>query len=139
MRFAARLTNLDLITDDSPAQMPKAYGPEPEHDFCYYYEKADLARQLGDWGTVVKMAKTAASIDDHPYDPAEQMVFIEGYAHAEEWDQALALSTEAYKAGEQYAGPMLCRLWKRIETETAAGPEKNAAVSEAMNLFACNP
>jgi hypothetical protein len=139
MRFAARLTNPDLITDAPQAPMPESYGPEPEHDFCYYYEKADLARQLGDWDTVIKMAETAASLDDHPYDPAEQMVFIEGYAHAGKWDQALDLSKKTYNAGEQYAGPMLCRLWKRIETESAQSPEQNAAISGAMNLFACNP
>ncbi len=139
MRFAARLTNLGLITAEPQAHMPAAYGPEPEHDFCYYYEKADLARQLGDWDTVVKMAETAASLHDHPYDPAEHMVFIEGYAHAGEWDRAMQLSREAYEAGDQFAGPMLCRLWKRIETETANDPEKSAAISESANLFACNP
>jgi hypothetical protein len=139
MRFAARLTNLDLITNEPQAQMPEAYGPEPEHDFCYYYEKADLARQQGNWAAVVEMAGAALSIRDNPYDPAERMVFIEGYAHAGEWDQAMKLSTEAYQTGEQSAGPMLCRLWKRIEAETAASPEKNAAIPEGMNLFACNP
>jgi hypothetical protein len=139
MRFAARLTNLDLITNASQAQMPEAYGTEPEHDFCYYYEKADLARQQGDWETVVKMAEAALPMKDHPYDPAEQMVFIEGYAHAGEWDRAVALSKDAYEAGKGYAGPMLCRLWKRIEAETTDGPEQNAAISKTANLFACNP
>jgi hypothetical protein len=66
------------------------------------------------------------------------MVFIEGYAHADEWDRALELSQEAYQSDEQHAGPMLCRLWKRIETETADSPERNAAISKAANLFACN-
>jgi len=51
----------------------------------------------------------------------------------------MELSKEVYQAGEQSAGPMLCRLWKRIEAETVASPEKNAAILEAMNLFACNP
>jgi hypothetical protein len=139
MRFAARLTNLDLITNGSQPQMPESYAPEPEHDFCYYYEKADLARQFGDWNTVVKIAETAASLDDHPYDPAEQMVFIEGYAHAGKWDQAIDLSKDAYQAGEQYAGPMLCRLWQRIEAETVNSPAQSAAFSQAANLFACNP
>jgi hypothetical protein len=139
MRFAARLTNLDLITDGPQAQMPEAYGPEPEHDFCFYYEKADLARQQGDWDTVVKMAETALSMSDHPFNPAEQMVFVEGYAHTGDWDRAMELSREAYKAGEQFAGPMLCRLWKRIETETTDNPKQKTVITEAMNLFACNP
>jgi hypothetical protein len=139
MRFASRLTNLDLITEEPQAQMPEAYGPEPEHDYCYNYEKADLARQMGDWDTVVKMAEAALTIRDYPHDPAELMAFIEGYAHTGEWNQAMKLSQEAYRAGEQYAGPMLCRLWERIETETTDSPEQAAAISEAVNLFACNP
>lgn len=139
MRFAARLTDLDLINNTPQAQMPEAYDPEPEHDFCYYYEKADLARQFGDWDTVVKMAGTAASIDDHPYDPAEHMVFIEGYAHTGEWDRAIELSKEAYKAGEGYVGPMLCKLWERIKAETTGGSERGEAISEVRNRFGCNP
>jgi hypothetical protein len=139
MRFAARLTNFDLITNEPQVQMPEAYRPEPEHDFCYYYEKADLARQQGDWETVIKMAETALSMTDHPFYSAEQMVFIEGYAHAGDWDRAMEISKEAYKAGEQYAGPMLCRLWKRIGTETTDNLKQRSAISEAANLFACNP
>jgi hypothetical protein len=138
MRFAARLSNLDLITNEQQARIPEAYGPEPEHDYCYYYEKADLARQLEDWETVVKMAEAALSIRDYPHDPAELMVFIEGYAHTGEWIQAMKLSQEAHRAGEKYAGPMLCRLWERIETETSDSSEQDAATSEAANLFACN-
>jgi hypothetical protein len=69
----------------------------------------------------------------------ERFVFIEGYAHTGEWDRALKLSRESHKISKDYVAPLLCKLWKRIETETAESPEGNNAISEAMNLFACNP
>ena len=40
----------DVSTKASPAIPPNAvFGPEPEHNWCYYYQKAELARQQGDW------------------------------------------------------------------------------------------
>ena len=49
MREAAALSNQDQILDSSAAMMPAVYDPEPAHGWCYYFEKADLARQFGDW------------------------------------------------------------------------------------------
>jgi len=66
-------------------------------------------------------------------------VFIEGYAHGGDWERALKLSKESYQVSKEYVGPLLCKLWKRIETETTDSLEQNAALSEAANLFACNP
>jgi hypothetical protein len=45
-----RLTDLSLIEPD-PANQPLAaiFDSEPAVDWCYYFEKADLARQLGDY------------------------------------------------------------------------------------------
>ena len=52
MRFAARLSDPNLIVNEPRAQLPVFYGPEPERDFCYYFEKAELARQFKDWDSV---------------------------------------------------------------------------------------
>ena len=40
-------------------RMPKIYNPEPGHGWCYYFEQADLARQMGDWERVVKLGDEA--------------------------------------------------------------------------------
>ena len=146
MRFSARLSSLELILDEPQARMPKFYGPEPEHDFCYYFEKADLARQFKDWKTVVTLAETALTLE-HPYNPAEQLVFIEGYAHVGQWDRAMELSEQANQVSAELVGPMLCRLWKRIEAETAQGVEsdasselnRSAASEKIRNIIACDP
>lgn len=139
MREAALLSNPDQILDSSPAVMPPLYSPEPEHGWCYYYQKADLARQFDDWETVTRLGDEALALDDYPNNPLERFVFIEGYAHAENWDQALKLSRESYKVSREFVGPPLCQLWKRIEMETTAGVERDAALSEAQKAFACNP
>jgi hypothetical protein len=139
MREASALSNQDRIVDSSDARMPDVYGPEPAHGWCYYFEKADLARQFGNWEQVVSLGDKALKLDDHPNNPVERFVFIEGYAHGGDWDSALKLSKESYKVSKEYVGPLLCKLWKRIETETTASPEQNAAITEATNLFACNP
>jgi hypothetical protein len=139
MREASALSNREQILDASNAVMPKLYGPEPEHSWCYYFEKADLARQLGHWDEVASLGNQALKLDDHPNNPVERFVFIEGYAHTGNWDRALKLSKESYQVSKEYVAPLLCRLWKRIETETTDGVGRAEAISESLNLFACNP
>jgi hypothetical protein len=139
MREASLLSNPDRILDSPDAVMPAVYGPEPEHRWCYYFEKAELARQFEDWETITRLGGEAFQLEDHINGPLERFVFIEGYAHTGDWDRALALSKDSYKISKKYVGPLLCRLWQRIETETAGGPERDAAISEALNLFSCNP
>jgi hypothetical protein len=148
MRFSARLSSPELILKETRAQMPEIYGPEPEHDFCYYFEKADLARQFKDWQAVVTFAETALTLE-HPYIPPEQMVFIEGYAHIGEWGRAVELSEQANEVSPELVGPMLCRLWKRIGAETADGVEsgvltvdirskRSEALEKIQILIACD-
>jgi hypothetical protein len=139
MRFSANISDPGLIVNTPRAKMPDVYGPEPEHDFCYYFEKADLARQFGDWNSVVKYGETALLLNSHPYEPAEQFVFIEGFAHVGEWERAVALSQEAYTVSQDVMGPMLCRLWRRVATETAPSLERSAALADVQNTFGCNP
>ena len=138
MRFAANFSDPGLIVNEPRVKMPAVYGPEPVHDFCYYFQKADLARQFGDWDSVVKYGETALSLSDHPYDPAEQFIFIEGYAHAEEWQRAVDLSEKAYEVSPEIVGRMLCRLWRRIGAETASGLERGEALSEMEKMLACD-
>ena len=117
--------------------MPAIYGPEPVHGWCYYFEKADLARQFGDWETVTRLGDEAFSIDDYPNSPVERFVFIEGYAHTGQWKRAIELSNVSYKVSKDFVGPLLCRLWERIETETIGGVERSEALSEVKSLYSC--
>lgn len=138
LREAAALSNPSRILLEPVAQMPRVYGPEPDHGWCYYFQKADLARQSGNWEEVTLLGDTALTLDDHPNNPVERFVFIEGYAHTADWDRALRLTREAYRISKEYVGPLLCNLWERIEIETTGGPERTDALRELKSMLACN-
>jgi hypothetical protein len=65
-------------------------------------------------------------------------VFIEGYAHAGDWDQAIKYSRESYRVSREYVGPLLCLLWNRIEAETDQDPERSETLNEVRNAFTCD-
>ena len=88
---------------------------------------------------MVNFADAAFKLDDHPNNPVERFVFIEGYAHVGDWERALKLSQASYKVSREYVGPLLCRLWKRIETETTGGLERTETLTEVKNMLACKP
>lgn len=137
MREASALSNPEPILSSATAVMPAVYGPEPAHGWCYYFQKADLARQLGDWETVTRLGDEAFALSDYPNNPVERFVFIEGYAHTGKWDRAVKLSRDSYQVSKEYVGPLLCKLWERIEVETDESPKKSEILSEVESMFAC--
>ncbi len=137
MREASALSDPDRILHQPLAAMPEIYGPEPQHGWCYYFEQAELARQFGDWEEVVKLGDKAFKLDDSPNNPVERFVFIEGYAYAGDWERAVELSRISYRVSKDYVGPVLCKLWSRIEAETTESPERSAALNEVHNMAAC--
>ncbi len=139
MRDAASLSSNAQILNKPTARMPEFYKPEPPHNWCYYFEKADLARQLGDWNQVVALGEVAFKLDDYPNDPVERFVFIEGYAHTSDWGKAVELSHNSYKVSKNYVGPLLCILWERIGRETEGTPEQNVALNEVQSKLGCSP
>ena len=81
--LVAQSSNIDQIVADTPAHQPEAvyFGKEPAHTWCYYYEKASLARQKGDWKEVDRLESEAEARAYHPSDPSEWMPFIEAQAN----------------------------------------------------------
>jgi hypothetical protein len=140
MREAASLSSSSPILAGEPgAHMPEIYLPEPAHGWCYYFERADLARQVGDWKQVADLADRALKLDDYPNDPLERFVFVEGYAHAGEWEKALEQAQISYQVSKSFVGPLLCRLWERIEREVPASSQKVGYLAQTKTLFVCNP
>jgi hypothetical protein len=139
LRDAALLSSTAPILNESTARMPQIYGPEPDHGWCYYFQKADLARQMKDWKAVTQLGDAAFALADYPNDPVERFVFIEGYAHMADWEKAVELSQNSFKVSKTYVGPLLCKLWDRIARETEGSPEQQAALTQVRNKFDCLP
>jgi hypothetical protein len=140
MRDASVLTNLARIEVDAGSRpldlTPVVFGVEPAHGWCYYFEAADLARQQSDWQRVAELGDTAFALGDAPNDPAERLVFIEGYAHVDRWDDALAL-TRTTADITPLMEPVLCRLWARIGRDTAESTDKANTSATVQAELAC--
>jgi hypothetical protein len=137
MREASALSNPGRILPEFSSEMPEIYGPEPRHGWCYYFERAELARQFGNWEEVVNLGDKAFKLDDSPNNPVERFVFIEGYAHAGDWQRTVELSRISYKVSKDLVSPLLCKLWRRIEAETVESPERNDAIHQIHEMAAC--
>ncbi len=131
----ARLV-LPVLDGESAHPVEEIFGREPAHGWCYYYERAELARQQEDWGEVVNIAGKAYGSGDYPNDPVERFPFIEGYAHTGNWGDAVAQSGEA-AAVTPLIQPALCRLWDRIGRQVAETPQASAAIKQALQGLDC--
>ena len=140
MRDAAALSNLSRIqssAEERPLYLPASlFGSEPAHQWCYYFETADLARQNGDWQQVADLGDVAFSLEDSPNDPAERLPFIEGYAHVGRWSDALEVSRKTL-AITPLMQPVLCRLWARIDANTQPTAEKTNTMATVQADLAC--
>jgi hypothetical protein len=130
--------NQRINDGDSLAQLPGLnLGTLESSNWCYYFEKADLARQYGDWLRVTELGDQAFSLDDSPNHASERIPFIEGYAHVGRWSDSLELTQETIQINK-YMAPMLCDTWERIAENTPASSEKEQAILSVDTLLLCD-
>ncbi|MEW5872692.1 MAG: hypothetical protein AB1894_25760 [Chloroflexota bacterium] len=133
------LSNLGLI---KPAGEPQAilpsdvFGVAPEADWCYYFEKADLARQFGDWQTIVDLGQTAAELGYSPRHPAERVPFIQGFAYTGQWWQAEDLTYQAFQSNGKLAA-MLCAVWTDLDASAPSAQDKPVTVQRVKQRLGC--
>jgi hypothetical protein len=138
LREAIPLSKPSLImTDAETPDMPAAlFGKEPSHTWCYYYEKAELARQVGDWERVATLGNEARQQNLAPGDALEWLPFIEAYAITGNDQAARDLSILAYQ-DDSRPRKGLCYTWQRIQTNDGKGIAQLA--SEMLEEFGCTP
>ena len=88
-------SKIENIVPIGDAPMPPMYsfGTEPPHEWCYYYQKADLARQQDDWQKVLELDDEARKLGLQPNDQIEWMPFLQAYAIMNDLKQVKAIST----------------------------------------------
>ena len=72
-----------VLTDVSaPRPAEFIFGPEPAHAqaWCYYYQKAELALQEGDWGKIIQLGEKVTQLNLSPDDRIEWAPFLQAYA-----------------------------------------------------------
>lgn len=82
VKAIASFSEVEHILTSGPFHTPPAipFGAEPAHGWCYFYEKASLARQVGDWEEVVRLGNEALALGLQAEDVIEWMPFLQAYA-----------------------------------------------------------
>jgi hypothetical protein len=83
VRLAAPFSSQKWIVSEGQLKMlpDDIFGAEPEHGWCYYYQRASLARQRGDWDEVLRMGDEVMAKGLFPSEVSEWLPFYEAYAH----------------------------------------------------------
>jgi hypothetical protein len=106
----SRLERIEVL-GDSPAPPQAVFGTEPAHGWCYYYQKASLARQRGDWQEVARLGDEAQGQGFRPVDWVEWMPFVEAYAYTGQPEKVSQLAP--ILMDDPYLRFQTCRLVER--------------------------
>jgi hypothetical protein len=98
----------NIVTDaDFPAVPVYGFGAELPREWCFYYQKADLARQQGDWEDVARLGAEAQQRNLTPNDLVEWMPFLQAYAFLGNQKQVKSISTRINE--EPFYRQLACR------------------------------
>ena len=138
------LSDPDLIlTDADPVARPplEFFGPEPEPDWCYYFEKAELARQNEDWEQIASLGEKAFREQKTFFrkNAFELLPFVEAYARLGNWDRAYDLTIQAFNAWENmHLG--LCDIWGSVKADGGLDEQGQSTYEKAQETLSCpNP
>jgi len=132
-------TNLIQSNGSSAAPPENIFGPEPTHDWCYYFQKAELARQFGEWETIVTLGEQASHLGKvFSRETASELVpFVDGYARAGHLEQAVQLTKQAYQAGAKTKN-ILCQTWYFINESSPDQLGLDTAMEQVDQMLGCN-
>ncbi|MEP0806683.1 MAG: hypothetical protein HRF47_14460 [Chloroflexota bacterium] len=101
-----------VLTEEAFHIPPRVvFGPEPAHGWCFYYQKADLARQRGDWDQVLKIGEQAFGQGLEPRDLIEWMPFLQAYAVSGDADRLAKLAPIV--GSDPYIVQQACQILRR--------------------------
>jgi hypothetical protein len=124
---AAAASDLGLISAQESElniqRLHQIFSGEPSQDWCYYFEKADLARQMQKWDEIGALYDRLTQMGLRPAVAMEWAPFIEGFARRQQWQAALQLS-QRVTSQNPAANAAICILWDRV----LAGASADAAV-----------
>jgi len=112
------------------------FGQEPPHTWCYYYQKADLAAQLGDWAQAISLWRTASENNLRPSASVELLPFIEAYAHTSQWQQASELTLWANTLPPRPTD-LLCSMWRNFQKDGLLPSEAASAFAKINDRLNC--
>ncbi len=139
MRRLSAGSDISLIreTSSEPTLPESIYGKRNDQTWCYYFEKADLARQYGRWDEVARLWVEARFEGEQADNGFEYIPFIEGYGHLEDWEQVKLLTRSANKitAGLE---PSLCTALDRLTAGAPVSRKRDDTIWNLKNDLRCD-
>jgi hypothetical protein len=113
--LAAPASNTENVITDAAPLVPQefAFGGEPEHGWCYYYEKAELALQRGDWKEAAELGEKAIQLSLTPEDRSEWIPFL--YANAITGNAEWLARTAKRVVGDKFLRQQTCDVLSGIQ------------------------
>ncbi len=105
-----------ILPKATPPQLSKViFGTEPAHGWCYYFEKAELARQQNDWARVLSLAAEVerGGLQPGQNQPLEWMPFLQAYAQQGDLEHFKSLAAQTTQSA--YNKVQTCNVLKRMQ------------------------
>jgi hypothetical protein len=104
IKDVAAFSKIDLINPAaSPVTPPvSTFGAEPDHGWCFYYQKMGLALQAENFVEAAHLADEAAQKGLKPSDETEWMPIVVAYANNGQSDKASSAADEIDKSVRRY-------------------------------------
>jgi hypothetical protein len=101
-------SRVDRIIPTGTAPVPPSaiFGTEPAHTWCYYYQKAALARQNGDWEEIGRLYDQVRKLNLDTDDKSEMIPFFEGLVNSGRVEDARALYKDEIKGQNEMRFPL---------------------------------
>lgn len=133
---AIHLSDVSRIIPNPEKPAIPPFFREPEHGWCFYFAKAELAQQQKDYQQVVTLGNEAIRLGFKPEDLNEWLIFIEAYALTGDFDSAENLSDQLIQEDAKiHKG--VCTVWEQIQAKRHEGSvEKSESI---MLSLGCNP
>lgn len=130
------ISNLSTIisTQISPSP-PNFFGKEKSKNWCYYFQKAELARQEKNWREIVNFLHQAELAGFYAENSSEYMVFVEALINLDEIERAREiLINHTIENGIPSDG--VCYTITRILED--GDSDKRPAIDEFLKEIECN-
>ena len=105
-------SRIDRIVPTGTAPVPSTalFGPEPARGWCYFYQKASLARQTGNWEEISRLYDQVRESGLETDDKSELIPFLEGLVNVGRLEEARALFQSEIKGNAKMRLPLCTSL-----------------------------
>jgi hypothetical protein len=118
VRLVGPFSNFEnIVVNGSAPTMPvMIFGSEPEHTWCYFYQKAALARQSSNWDEVLALGEEVLSRKLQPGDLIEWMPFLEAFAQQGDIERLQELAPNV--TTDSYVAQQACQILSGMQNIT---------------------